>query len=149
MAQNDGIQEPVICDNLVFDVDDVVACKMGQSPVIEIKHRWRLLKQREKENFLSDPRWKNKIRSFLEELGSRPFCMDPFNPQRRSACVCMSGTLTEKMKVSVVDEIFKFALLDYQSTQFADIINNQFSIKIYTAHKFSLILIKYYNIIFL
>ena len=59
----------------------------------------------------------DKIRSFLEELNQRPSCMDPFNPQRRSSCTCLSGTFTEEMKTSVVDELFKFSLLDYQATQ--------------------------------
>ena len=117
MVQNDRLQEPVICDNLVLDEGDVVLCKMGHSPLTEIKHQWRKDKKKDQETFLSNPRWKDEIRSFLEELNQRPSCMDPFNPHGRSHCTCLSGMFTEEMKTSVGDEVFEFSLLDCQSTQ--------------------------------
>jgi len=113
-VQNAGLQEPAICDNLVLDDGDVVPCTMGQSLLTEIKHRWRKSKKKDQETFLSDPRWKDEIHSFLEELNRRPSCMDPFNPHGRSHCTCLSGMFTEEMKTSVADEVFEFSLLDCQ-----------------------------------
>ena len=126
LSKQDGgaavAMEPVICDDLddlPIDVGSVVPCKMGESPVIEIKHRWRKTKKGEQNDFKKDPRWRSKIRSFLEELIQRPLCINPFNPQRPTNCTCLSGAgaLTEEVKDVVVQELFDFALLDYQSTQ--------------------------------
>jgi len=109
--------EPIICDNLPIDVGGVVPCKMGQSPVIEIKHRWRKVKKSDQDAFKKDPRWRSNLRLFLEELNRRSLCIDPFNQQRPTTCTCLSGALTHKIKDRVATELFDFALLDYQTTQ--------------------------------
>ena len=109
--------EPVICDGLLFDDDNIVPCKSGESPVIEIKFRWRKIKKSEQDSFMKDPRWSGQIRVFLEELNTRPFCVDPFDRERRgrNPCTCMRGIFTDNNKESVADEALKFALFGLSS----------------------------------
>jgi len=99
------------------DGDDVVSCRMSQSPVPGLKHRWRKIKVKDKENFLKDPRWNALIGSFLDDLNSRPCCTDVFNPQCVGPCTCLSGTFADETSDSVIKEAFKFALLPFEATQ--------------------------------
>ncbi len=101
-------------NNNVLD-DDAVPTKMAQSPLPGLRHRWRKLKMSEKQSFLNNPRWPNQIHSFLDDLNSRPCCGNMFNPQRDSKCSCLFGIFTEELMRSVVDELFKFALLDFEA----------------------------------
>jgi len=100
-------------DNSV-DIDEVPT-KMAQSPVPGLRHRWRKLKLSERPSFLNDPKWRYQIQAFLYVLNSRSCCVDIFNPQRNNNCNCLFGTITDEIVESVVEEIFKFALLDYEA----------------------------------
>ena len=117
--QDDGdavAMEPVVCDNLPCDVDDVVPSKMALSPVPEIRHRWKKVKKKDQETFLNDPRWRTQICAFLDVLNGRPCCVDICNPQRVCTCTCVSGKLTVQVKEFVSVELFKFALLDFEAS---------------------------------
>ena len=55
MADSDTETPPLGGVNNNSLADDVVPSKMAQSPVPELRHRWRKLKSNEKELFLNDP----------------------------------------------------------------------------------------------
>jgi len=87
-----------------------------QSLVAEIHSLYRKCKLSEKENFLADPRWKNKLSEMIVAMSQEPHCVDLYNPNRGKKCTCMRDVdFTDEVKERVANALFRFALLDYES----------------------------------
>lgn len=90
--------------------------KIPKSPVSEIKQKWRKCLINERSTFMTNPLWKSKLTEHVEALHERTYCVDLYNSKRKCNCTCMSDIeFTDELMVGVVKDLFKFALLDFES----------------------------------
>jgi len=87
------------------------------SPMCETKKKWKKCLVGDRHAFMKNPSWKTKFEVCIQELHNKTCCVDLHNRKRSCKCTRMSDIeFTEEMKGAVAHELFKFALLDFESS---------------------------------